>query len=348
VAGSPFFGLKGTYSKCTRKFQREPECTYLSPSPNVLTLFAMKYLSFLLILPVLFVRPVSAQPSVAQPSEAQPKHVLVIGIDGLSADGVQRATTPVLDSLMRVGAYSLAAKAVYPSSSSPNWASMITGTSPTHHEIWSNKWQRADIADRSYCGGAKGQLFPTIFRVVREKLPSATIATFYDWDDFGRLLEDDVCTVKEDRAGEDDTARRAADYIREHKPAFTFVHLDHVDHFGHEIGHGTPEYLTAVAKADSLIGTLMQALRATGMANETVVIITADHGGINKGHGGNSPAELTIPWIIAGKGIRKNVQLSQPIDTFDTAVTVAYLFGATPPDCWTGKPVREAMAGRRR
>ena len=274
---------------------------------------------------------------------AQPRHIVVIGIDGLSPDGIQKASTPVLDSLIESGAHSFNAKAVYPSSSSPNWASMITGTSPAHHEVWSNKWKQSDIADRSYCGGANGQLFPTIFRVVREKMPKATIATFYDWDDFGRLLEDDVCTVKEDRQGEDDTAQRAAEYITKAKPAFTFIHLDHVDHAGHESGHGTPAYYTAVSKADSLIGYVMNAVRRAGMTNETVVIVTADHGGINKGHGGNSPAEMNIPWIMSGKGVRKNVRLQQPIDTFDTAVTIAYLFRATPPTCWTGKPVLEAL-----
>ncbi|HEV7347063.1 alkaline phosphatase [Telluribacter sp.] len=313
----------------------------------------MKYLLYLvtllLALPLLAqpsaAQPGAAQPNAAQPGVGQPKHVIVIGIDGLSPDGIQKATTPVLDSLMRTGAYSFTAKAVYPSSSSPNWASMITGTSPAHHEIWSNKWKRSDIADLSYCGGAKGQLFPTIFRVLREKMPQATIATFYDWDDFGRLLEDDVCTVKEDRTGEDDTAKRAAAYITDNKPAFTFVH---VDHFGHEIGHGTPAYYGAVSKADSLIGQIMNAVRKAGISNETVVIVTADHGGINKGHGGTSPAEMNIPWIISGKGIRKNVQLKQPIDTFDTAVTVAHLFRATTPTCWTGKPVLEAFMGNGR
>ena len=274
---------------------------------------------------------------------AQPGHVLVIGVDGLSPDGIRNARTPVLDSLMRVGSYSLNAKAVYPSSSSPNWASMITGTSPAHHEIWSNKWQRTDIADKSYCGGAKGQLFPTIFRIVHEQLPKASIACFYDWDDFGRLLEDDVCTVKEDRQGEDDTARRAAEYIRANAPTFSFVHFDHVDHAGHEIGHGTPAYYASVSKADSLIGQVLNALRATGKINDAVVLITADHGGVEKGHGGTSAAEMTIPWIIAGKGIKPNHVLKTPIDTFDTAVTLARLFRVQPPICWTGKAILEAM-----
>ena len=106
----------------------------------------------------------------------------MIGLDGCSPDGIQNAKTPVLDSLMQHGSYSMTAKAVFPTSSSPNWASMIMGTSPAHHEIWSNDWKRTDIADKSYCGGKKGQLYPTIFRAVREQNQNAKIACFYDWD----------------------------------------------------------------------------------------------------------------------------------------------------------------------
>ncbi len=178
---------------------------------------------------------------------------------------------------------------------------------------------------------------------MREQNKNATIACFYDWDDFGRLMEDDVCNVKIDGKGEDDTALQAAEYIATKAPLFTFVHLDHVDHAGHESGHGTPTYYESVAKADQLIGKIMNAIRASGKANQTVVLITADHGGINKGHGGTSVAEMTIPWIISGKSIRKNHELTTPIDTFDTAVTVAKVLNVKPFECWTGKAITEAM-----
>jgi predicted AlkP superfamily pyrophosphatase or phosphodiesterase len=271
------------------------------------------------------------------------RRVVVIGLDGLSPDGILNAPTPVLDSIVRSGSSSMQAKAVFPSSSSPNWASMIMGTSPAHHEIWSNQWKRTDITDKTYCGGTKGQTYPTIFRAVREQRKDATIACFYDWDDFGRLVEDNVCTIKEDRLGEDDTARRAAEYIASKAPLFTFVHLDHVDHAGHESGHGSVAYYESVSKADTLIGTIMNAIRASGHAHETVVIITADHGGLKKSHGGNSATEMNIPWIISGKGIRRNHSLTTPIDTFDTAVTVARILRVEPFTCWTGKAITEAM-----
>ena len=149
--------------------------------------------------------------------------------------------------------------------------------------------------------------------------------------------------MKVDGKGEGDTASQAADYIATNAPLFTFIHLDHVDHAGHDAGHGTPAYYLSVSKADSLIGEIMNAVRASGKADETVFLVTADHGGVGKGHGGHSAAEMNIPWIIAGKGIRKNHELKTPVDTFDTAVTVAKVLGVKPYECWTGEAVAEAF-----
>jgi predicted AlkP superfamily pyrophosphatase or phosphodiesterase len=57
----------------------------------------------------------------------------VIGVDGLSPDGVLKAKAPVLEGLRKTGAYSLHARAVMPTMNSPNWASMINGAGPEQH-----------------------------------------------------------------------------------------------------------------------------------------------------------------------------------------------------------------------
>jgi predicted AlkP superfamily pyrophosphatase or phosphodiesterase len=281
--------------------------------------------------------------AVAQPV-AGIRHVLVIGVDGLSPAGIRAARTPNLDRLMKEGAWSFTAGAVMPSVSSPNWASMIMGVSPEEHQITSNAWARTDIREKTYCGGKNGETFPTIFRVVREKYPEGDIACFHDWDDFGRLVEPGVPTLIADCRGEDRTTREAAAYLVANRPLLTFVHLDHVDHAGHEAGWYTPAYYQGVEKLDQLVGQLVAALKRAKMYDQTVILLTADHGGIDKKHGGDTPEERTIPWIIRGPGIRKNTPLTGAIRTFDTAATVAYLLGAGLPACWTGRPIAEAFA----
>ena len=124
-----------------------------------------------------------------------------------------------------------------------------------------------------------------------------------------------------------------------------FVHLDHVDHAGHSHEWGSEEYRLAVEKADQLIGEVLRAVQQSGTAENTLVLVSSDHGGKGTSHGGDSPEELTIPWIAAGAGVRSGHTIAQTIETYDTAATIAYALGLTPPECWIGQPVIEAFEG---
>ena len=72
-------------------------------------------------------------------------------------------------------------------------------------------------------------------------------------------------------------------------------------------------------------------------------MITADHGGKGTSHGGPTLEEIEIPWIIKGPGIKAGNEIASPVNTYDTAATVAYMFGLTQPSCWIGKPVLAAF-----
>ena len=280
----------------------------------------------------------------AQPDKfSMIKHVIVIGVDGMSPVGIKHASTPHIDKLLAVGAHSFDAQAVLPTSSSPNWASMIMGTPPGLHGISSNDWELNDINKKSYCDNAKGEIWPTIFRVIRESRPEAVIACYHHWSGFGRLVEPKVCTRKKNVTGERKTAVSAARYIGKHTPLFTFVHLDHVDQAGHRYGYDALEYYKSISKADMFIGKIIIRLKEAGMYESTLILITSDHGGKGKQHGGSSPEERTIPWIVAGPYVRKGMSITQHINIYDTAVTVAYMLGLRPPDCWVGKPISSAF-----
>ena len=147
----------------------------------------------------------------------------------------------------------------------------------------------------------------------------------------------------EDSDGPTNAVLHAVAYIKHKKPTLTFIHLDHVDHAGHAIGHGTPDYFASVEVADKLIGEVIQGLKDAGIWKKTIILVTADHGGINKGHGGATMAEIEIPWIIGGPGVAVGKEIKRPVNTYDTAATVAYIFGLKMPECWIGKPVIEAF-----
>jgi hypothetical protein len=272
------------------------------------------------------------------------RRVVIVGVDGMSPDGLQHARTPNLDRLRAGGAYTMHARGVMPTDSSPNWASMIMGAGPEQHGVTSNDWQPDKFDIAPVCTGTGG-IFPTIFGVLRAQQPKSVIGCFHDWPGFARLFERGAADLVEHGEGPVDTVRKAIAFVEAGPPTLLFVHLDHVDHAGHEIGHGTPAYYAAVSEADRLIGELLKAFESKRLLGETVFLVTADHGGSGTKHGRATMAELEIPWIIAGPGIAKGRELHSPVNTFDTAATVAHLLGLQPPPCWIGRPVAEAFAG---
>ncbi len=270
------------------------------------------------------------------------EHVLLIGVDGLSPAGIDAAPTPVMDSLIRSGARSFTARAVFPTSSSSNWASMITGAGTEQHGITANDWQRSDRAIRPVETGLE-PIFPTIFGELRRQRPDATIHVIYQWGDFGRLFERSAADLDRPAPTQQVAAAATVESLKSTRPTLTFVHLDHVDGAGHRFGWETPPYLGAVAEADALIGQMLAALDEAGMRDSTLVIVTSDHGGINKGHGGETMQELEIPWIIAGPGVAAGREITRSVNTTDTAATIAHALGFRLSDAAIGRAVMEAF-----
>lgn len=272
------------------------------------------------------------------------EHVIVIGIDGLSTDGVLNAHNPVMKKMISDGAVKRKVRTVLISDSSPNWASMIAGAGPEQHGVTTNGWERDKHTLPPVVADEEG-IFPTIFEVVHRNKPKAEIGAVYNWDGFGRLFEKSAVNYDATFSTADSTTDTFIRYVSEKKPLFGFIHMDHVDHAGHKYGHGSAEYYAAVANADSLIGEILTGIEKAGIMESTLVIVTADHGGKGRGHGGATPEEAQITMIFYGKGVKKGYEIKQPVYTYDLAASIAFCFGITPPYAWIGRPVKSAFVG---
>lgn len=272
------------------------------------------------------------------------QHAIVIGIDGMSPDGILKAKTPMLDSMIANGAATLHARCVLPSSSSSNWASMLMGADTEQHGITSNAWKKNDHILPPVIQTKSGN-FPSIFTLFKDQDPQSNVGAIYDWDDFGRLFEKNEVGFDINGNHENETTKAAINYIENNAPKFTFIHLDHVDHAGHSMGHGSKEYYNSVEKADSLIGEIIAATKRKGIFNKTMFIVTADHGGLGYGHGGESLAEVEIPFIMYGACIKKGYNIQETVYQYDNAPTVAYAFNLKTPQAWIGRPVKSAFIG---
>src|SRR5215469_11967239 len=101
-------------------------------------------------------------------------HVIVIGVDGLSVEAVETAPTPRLHELMARAAWTLEARGVMPTLSSPNWESVIGGAPPEQHGITSNGYFHPLVEFAPACRDVEGK-FPTIFGVLRDQKPASRI-----------------------------------------------------------------------------------------------------------------------------------------------------------------------------
>jgi arylsulfatase A-like enzyme len=258
------------------------------------------------------------------------RRVLILSIDGLRPEAISLAPMPNLLDLMQTSAYTLTAQTVRPSVTLVSHASMLTGLCPDKHGVDWNDYipengiaEGTDLFDLAHAAGLETWMF-----VGKEKLKQVTASTSL------------TGFVK----GSDRDSELTDQLIEEFPANFgvLFVHFATADGMGHEYGWLSPEYLSVAFRADESLGRILAELDRRNLRNETLVIITADHGGHDTTHGSTMPEDMTIPWFATGPGIRPG-PLTTTVHTMDTAATVANALGLAIPAEWDGVPVSEAF-----
>lgn len=274
-----------------------------------------------------------------------PYRVILLGVDGLNTKDLMNTPTHHIDSLMELGSWTMNAQAVLPTSSSPNWAAMIMGAPPELTRVFANGWHRKkEYVPNPTCDSFP-KFFPTLFYELGRQHPKSRIGAIHQWFSWKSLIVNRHVTKRAMTfISPEYTMRVAKRYFTLRKPELMFVHLDHCDHAGHKYGHGSAEYIEAVKKTDKLVGELVAKLKAKGLYETTYILLTSDHGGIGHGHGGNTPEEVNVPWILVGPNVKADHHITNTVvNTYDTAVTLAHILGIQANSCWTGKVITEVF-----
>lgn len=269
------------------------------------------------------------------------KHVVMISIDGWGGYSVPKAhDIPNILSLMKNGCYTLKARSVLPSASAINWASMFNGAPTEIHGY--TKWD-SRTPEIPPIALNKNGIFPSIYSILREQYPKVETGLLAEWDGIKYLVDSiTISYVAEAKNHEKDSMQlcnMAVSYIKEKKPTFLAICYDQIDHVGHTLGHDTPGYYDVLAKLDKQIGIIIQALKDAGIYDDTIIIMTADHGGKGTTHGGQTLLEMEIPFIICGKNIKNSGQINDVVMQYDTPATIAEIFGLKRPQAWRGIPI---------
>jgi arylsulfatase A-like enzyme len=101
----------------------------------------------------------------------------------------------------------------------------------------------------------------------------------------------------------------------------------------HAVKVNRQEYYAIITHMDTQIGRILDALDHTGMAHNTWIIFTSDHG-LGVGHHGLMGKQnmydhsLRVPFIVTGPGVKAGAKIDAPIHLQDAMATALDLAGA--------------------
>ena len=266
-------------------------------------------------------------------------HVVIISIDGLRADAVDKYKMETLERLMKEGRYSLSAQTIPLSFTLPSHTSMLTGVTPEKHGVIWNSDRAADL------GFSR---MPTIFQYAKNA--GFNTAAFFSKAKFSALMTPgtiDYVVRQGDETNAPWTAEHAIEYVHEFlknngEANLLFVHIADGDMAGHSAGWMSRQYGDALQQADLAVDMVLSDLTTRFGQGNFTVIVSSDHGGHDRTHGTSSRLDMTIPWILWGEGVQPGDELKN-IKTMDTAATALWLLGIEIPNTFDGHPVTSAF-----
>lgn len=272
------------------------------------------------------------------------EHVFVVSFDQTGPTDVAGADMPVYKAMAAEGAHTWEAFTIVPSITLPSHVSMLTGVGIQKHQIqWNDIWTPE-----------KPRLsVPTMFELAKARgLTTAAFASKQKFKIFETRGGIDRFEVVENGSNPA-VAAAAIKAISELKPNLCFVHFGEPDAMGHKFGVESPEKKRSLAEADAALKALRDAVSAAGIADTSVFILTADHGGhdvVNQEgrtvgtHGSADPADVLIPWIAWGADVKPRFEITAAVVQYDTAATALWLLGVDIPESFWGRPVKSAFA----
>ena len=261
------------------------------------------------------------------------KYVVVVGVDGAGAF-FKDADKPKMDKIFANGAVTYEAITSTPSISAQSWGSLLHGVTPEFHGL-----DNGTASSRAYPADSE---FPSVFRVIREQMPEANLASFCNWNpiNFG-IIEENIGVYKDSYPSDIKVIREASAYVKDtvtnggSAPALLFLQLDEADASGHGHGYGSASHLKKIKQQDGWISYLYETYEELGLLEDTLFIVTADHGGNGNDHGGSTDAEMQIMFAAAGMTVEKGTIGEMGIR--DTASIILHALGLEQPATWTSR-----------
>lgn len=285
----------------------------------------------------------AAAPAGTSAAAASAPKLLLVSIDGLRADMLDRGITPNLSRIAHDGVRAQWMTPSYPSLTFPNHYTIVTGLRPNHHGIIHNSMQeeslgrfqlnlRDAVTDARWWGGE-----PIWVGAEKAGLRSAT----WSWPGSEAAIQG----VRPSQWRAYDPTVSLSDRVDEvlgwvgqadaGAPRLVTLYMEQVDKAGHHYGPDSPEYAAAIVEVDTAIGRLLDGLTARGLDADINVIVLSDHGMARVPDGQTIAVEDMVDPSIA-----KDVSLGQsigfaPLPGKQREAEKVLLGAHATYDCWT-------------
>jgi predicted AlkP superfamily pyrophosphatase or phosphodiesterase len=264
------------------------------------------------------------------------RRVVVVVLDGLRPDAIDRFALPQLSRLIANGAYSAHATTVSPSVTTAAMTSLVTGVSPAVHGL---------AGDRVFIPRPPEDLIPLPEILARHGIPStaymAQVPRLFRGlaSRIGRRLGLSGLYLTGTNAADVLSAARST--LNDQRRGLILLHWPDADRAGHAHGWMSPQYADACRRLDVALRMLC------GLAHDpdTLLIALADHGGGGvdaRDHDSTHALDRTIPLLLSGAGIGRTCL--PPSSLLDVPPTILHALGVAVPEWYEGRVLHEAFA----
>jgi predicted AlkP superfamily pyrophosphatase or phosphodiesterase len=267
------------------------------------------------------------------------RRVVLVVLDGLRPDAIQRFRLQCVASLLRRGASTLRAQTVSPSITPCAMASLLTGAAPERHGMQS---------ERFHIPRSNGPVHPVAKELSRHSLPTSFFMPQVPFLMRGLASRISgalgIGEFRNHGRNAGDVLDAAHNQIATQRRGLIVLHWLDADRAGHDFGWMSPEYGAAAARMDAALGELERAIDMRDPG--TLLIALADHGGggaTPKHHDSAHPLDTTIPLILLGDTIVP-CDLGAGVSLIDVPATILWALGVARPESYVGRPLTQAFA----
>lgn len=211
----------------------------------------------------------------------------MIGLDGFRADYLDRPESRVITALGARGVRSDGLIPPFPSKTFPSFTTIATGLGPARHGIVGNTMDapgvpgRFSLADRVVRSDPRWWLAEPLWNTAGRQGRRAA-GLFWPGDDveIGGRRPSEWLPYDDHFPDDARVDRIVATLARpaSARPDLVMMYFSLVDTAAHAHGPLAPETLAAVARADALVGRLLDGLARTEVATQATVVLVSDHG----------------------------------------------------------------------